>query len=547
MRSGTLFYSTPNPIIVPGMNAKLHHTFACAGVFLDRHARIAAAILLALLFLCSLVQAADKPFWYDEIFTYLSAALPGWTGVWGFYAQGADTPSPLPALIVHATLRFTSNPEITARIPFMLAFVFMSLCIYIFMRRRYSTGYALAALFAPVAFPFFFYFSSEIRAYALVLAGAGLSMVCWQFLASNPTRRAAANWNALGLWFGLAFAICAHTFAIFLFVPFALAQLVADLQNKKPDLRVWLALLLFPLGLVPVLHGELVASHAYRGSFFSKPDVQVLQLTYQDMFGPVSICATILLFAILVLVLRRSRAVNSSPESPPGFTRPEVVFAVVLAILPLYAWPVSMLIGVFREAYMVPACIGIVLCIFAAVAELAQQEVALGAALLAALLLLGCARNAPWFHWRSLARLDRVHMRFVQGYNRQNWVRLVAASSLPVAVSDDQLYLKSRFYWPPQMQQRLWFPTSLSLASNYPDSATIQLNIVRTGKLLSLPAMDWKDFSAAYPHFLLVVGNARSAWLASYLAHQPRSRVKIELLGPGFKAPAVYDVQLTNP
>jgi hypothetical protein len=529
------------------MDANLYHSFRRTGTFLERHARVTAAVLVVVLFLSALVQAAHKPFWYDEIFTYLSAALPGWSGVWNFYASGADTPSPLPALLVHATLRFASNPEITTRIPFMLAFIFMCLCMFVFMRRRYPAAYALAALLAPIALPAFFYYSSEIRAYALVLAGAGLALVCWQSLASHDARGAAANWNIFGLWFGLAFAICAHSFAVFLFVPFALAQLTADLEARKPNLRVWLALLLFPAGILPVLRGLLAASHAYRSTFFARPRLQLLPTVFADMFSPVEISGTMLLFAILVLTMCWPRASSTNAASRTGLTGPEIVFVISLAAMPLYVLPASMLFGVFRVPYVVPAFIGIVLCILSAVAELARRDDAPGVALILALLLLGTGKNSPWSHWRSLARLGHVHVMDGQTFNQQSWVRLVAASSLPVAISDQKLYAQACFYWPDSMKRRLWYPTGFEWAAHYPDAVTEQLNLLRADKFIFFPIMDWQRFSALYPHFLLVVNSFQETWLPSYLAHQPRSQVKIELLGPEFSDPAVYDVQILNP
>jgi hypothetical protein len=165
---------------------RLYRCSERAGNFLERHARLAAAILFAVVFFEALAQAAGKPFWYDEIFTWYAAALPGWSGVWKFYAQGADTPSPLPSLFVHGMMHFHSSPEIIARIPFILAFTFMCLCLYIFIRRRYPAGFALTALLAPVALPSFFYYSSESRAYALLLAGTAFATICWQSATSGP-------------------------------------------------------------------------------------------------------------------------------------------------------------------------------------------------------------------------------------------------------------------------------------------------------------------------------------------------------------------------
>ena len=485
------------------MSNPLYSLFERAGGFLEQHARLAAAALLALVFLAALAQAAGKPFGNDEIYTLFAAALPNWRAVWNFYAQGADTPSPLPSLVVHAMLRFPSNPEIATRIPFILAFLVMCLCLYLFLRRRYPAGYALAALIAPVILPFFFHYSTENRAYAFLLAGAGFAAVCWQ-AAQQPGK--GSRWNTFGLWLGLAFAICAHAFAIFLFVPFALAQLVADLQKKKLSLPIWLVLLLFPVGILPVIHGELAASHAFRGSFFSKPGWAMLQQTYRSFFADsYAVCATMLLFAIITLVMHRhAAAANPDASDRHGLTRAEIVFAVSLAIMPVWLLPAARLLGVYREPYSSPALFGIEFCVIAALAELSRRKIALGAILFTAVLFAVCAKTASLLHWRTLAHLQRVHTENVQAFNQQDWSRIVASSPLPIAMADTDLYMRSRYYWPESMQQRSWYLTDLAQANQYAHSTSAQISIIRSGKFVPLPSMDWAEFSARYPHFLLV-------------------------------------------
>jgi hypothetical protein len=528
------------------MTGKLYRLFDRAADFLERHSRLAAFALLAFVFLCALAQASGKPFWYDELCTYLSAALPGWSGVWNFYATGVDIPSPLPSLIAHAMLHFSSNPELVARLPFMLAFCVMCLCMFVFMRRRYPAGYALTVLLAPVSLPFFFFYSSELRAYALVLASAGLAMVCWQRGVQPSSHRAVTNWSLFGLWFALAFAICAHPFAIFLLVPFALAQLAADLQRKKPEFRVWIALLLSPLGVLPILHGEMLASRSYRGTFFSRPGWHMVRETSGLLLSPIAVCGAMLLFSILVLVMSRKNTPpgGSSPQS--GLTWPETVFAISLALMPAYMMLACIPLGVYRAPYVLSALIGIVLCIVAALAELSNRQASLGAALLVALLLAISVRVGS-FRWHALAHPTRVHANFIREYDRQAWVKTVAASSLPVTIADPELYVQARYYWPAALQQRLWYPTSVAMFPRYPGSVTAQLTIMHTGKYFDLHTMDWAAFSARHPHFLLVTGSPQDAWLDSYLTHLSSSRVRIELLGSSFGAPAVYDVQLLNP
>ncbi|MGC2209898.1 MAG: hypothetical protein WA532_07275 [Candidatus Korobacteraceae bacterium] len=135
--------------------------------WLERHARLAAA-LLAFLLLIAIGVAAHKLFWYDELITGFTASLPTTGDLLRFYSDGLDTTSPVASLLAHAGMHL---PELAVRFPFMLAFLGAPVGLYGFMRRRYSAGYALAALVFPLAFPGFAYFMTEARAYALMMRG----------------------------------------------------------------------------------------------------------------------------------------------------------------------------------------------------------------------------------------------------------------------------------------------------------------------------------------------------------------------------------------
>ena len=528
------------------MNQKLYRVFKHTGDFLERHSRLASATLLAFVFLMTLAQAAGKPFSNDEIFTWLPASLPTWRDVWNFYAQGADTNSPLCSLLVHAMLYFPSTPEIVTRIPFMLTFLVLCLCLFVFVQRRYPAAYALAALLAPVVVAFLFFYSTENRAYMLMLAGVAFAAVCWQS-ANQPGDT--SRWSAVGLWFGMAFAVCAHSFAVFVFIPFALAQTLADRERRKVNVSIWLALLLFPLGLLPVIHGQLAASHAFRSSFFAKPHWFMLQQTYEYFFFSVTTCGAMLLFSVIALVLRDASAAHENATKYSGLTRPEIVFAVSLAFMPIYVLPASMVIGVYRPPYVLPALMGIVLCIIAVLAEWTRRQSALGAALFAVMLLVAIQKFISLRPWRTLTHPGQIHTRIAQSYNRQPWIQMADNSGLPVAVANMNLYVTCYYYCPAALRQRLSYITDLSLGSQYPDSLTVQVSSLRLKKFIPLTSIDWNTFSLAHHDFLLVTGSPFGEWLPSYLIRQPRSRVNIEFLGPQFEPenPEVYEVKLLSP
>jgi hypothetical protein len=518
---------------------------------LERHAGQVAGFLLCCLFLIALGQSSGKFLWYDELFTLATASFPHWRDVWDFYATGLDTGSPLPALIVHVALKLPFGPEISSRLPFTLAFLFMCLCMYSFVRQRYAPGYALGALFFPVILDVFFY-STEARSYALVLAGAGSAMICWQCAVTSRYR----PWSILGLWFGLAFAINAHAFAIFLFVPFALAQLLRDLRRGKPDWAVWIAIVLFPAGLLPVLTGERLANRVYGSTFWSRPEFHLMYMSYRSFFigqggrGGWILILILMIFAVGAVILPRRNPTPSPEPETCGFSAPEWVLVAGLALLPIYALPVSYLLHVYRPRYVVSFSIGMVILLIGAAAEVALRNRHAGTALLAIVLLTAIVHcSCPLVRGlQALVHPGRVHGQLQASYDDQPWVRLLGKSSLPIVVGDPLLYAPLEYYAQPHLRDRLYYLTDLALVEEYPGSATTQLNFQLFGKRIGYQTMDIANFLPRNPHFLLVNGSGNlGIWLPPYLIGQEEAgNVSLQLLGPGFTSPNIYEVRFTH-
>lgn len=512
---------------------------------LDRYAGWVAVLLLCLIFVIELGQSSINLLWYDELITLGTASFPHWIDIWKFYAQGLDAGGPLPSLIVHGALNLPFGPETSSRLPFMLAFLVMCLCIYSFVRHRYPPGYALAALIFPVSLPFFFH-STDARYYAPMLAGAGSAMLCWQSAVSFRKR----PWSVLGLWMGLSFAIFAHAFAIFLFVPFALAQLVRDCIRGKSDWAMWAAIVFFPVGLAPVLEGLRLANEAYGPSYWSRPALRWITFSYKDFsFGGWDFIGMLLVFAVGVAILQRQGTLPSPEAKTCGFSLPEWVLVAALACMPFYVVPGSYLLHVYRPVYVLPFCIGVIMLLVGAVAEAARREGLAGGILLVLFLLAtiwhASGRFIEGIH--TLIHPGRVHAELQANYRSQAWVRLLEKNSLPVAAGDPLLYAQLGNYATPELRHRLYYLTDMADVKEYPDSASLQLNFVRFGKLLSYQTMDIRDFLRGNPRFLLAVGGDPATWLQPYLIRQEEAgNATLRLLGPDFSGSNVYDVQFTR-
>jgi dolichyl-phosphate-mannose-protein mannosyltransferase len=491
--------------------------------WLERHSKLLAAVLLAFMLLVAIGVASHKLLWYDELITVFTASLPTVGQLLRFFADGLDTTSPVASLAARAGMRLPLPPELAVRFPFILGYLGMCLGLYGFIRRRYTAGYALAALVFPLILPTFIFFMTEARPYALMLGGVGLAMYFWQSAADGKAR----PWSVLALWLALALAAAAHFFAVFVFVPFAAAQLALDWTRKRADWPVWLALLAFPAGFLPFLPGTQRASKFYRAAFHAKAHLSDIRIPYRDIYAtyawvPVSI---LLLLAIGWLLLEANGANDpdaSRPQPPQstGLTQAEWVFTAVLNLLPIYVVLVSLKLGVFRPQYVLSFYIGFIVLVVAAFAEVTRRRAAAGA-----LALLVILTSAGMTHAKSaltgvkaLTHLSRVHDADIAQATGLHWLQTASAGNLPLAV-DPNSYISLEYYGPPELRQRIY--TLIDQADfaypKYSMAVSDQQNFLLFSRMLPVHPTEIDDFLAHHPHFLVRTGFDEHEWLPDYL------------------------------
>jgi hypothetical protein len=516
--------------------------------WLERHARLAAAALLAFLLLIAIGVAAHKLFWYDELITVFTASLPTTGDLLRFYSDGLDTTSPVASLVARAGMHLPLPTELAVRFPFMLAFLGVPVGLYGFMRRRYSAGYALAALVFPLAFPGFAYFMTEARAYALMMGGAGLAMYFWQSAAEGKAR----PWSIPGLWLALAVAVGAHFFAVFLFVPFAAAQLALDWPRKRPDWPVWLALLLFPAGFLPFLQGTQRASQYYRSAFHSKPDLGSFRIPYREIYvsGAWLTVSILLVLAIGWMLLERTHPDGSRQPEPasPGLTRAEWMFAAVLTLYPIYVVLISMKLGVFRAQYALCFYIGFMVLVVAGLAEVLCRRAAAGALIflvVVAAVTVTHAKSALG-GFKALAHLSRVHNADVAEANDLHWLQVASTSPLPLVLGPNP-YVSLEYYGSPELRQRIYTLTD-EADYGYPKyrlSVSDQQNFKLFSRMLPIHPTEIDDFLAQHPHFLVETGFDEHEWIPDYLLRRQQTKgdLSIRLLSND-ESGTVLEVQM---
>ncbi len=211
------------------------------------------------------VIAARKPLWNDELYTYHFTRVSSLADLWRALETGADQAPPLSYLFTRATFSMLGVGRFTIRLPEIIAFLVFCLCLYAFVKRRTNQIHGLIAMLLPTLTGAYYY-ASEARAYALVLAFGALALVCWQLATEGVRRRA----TIFGLALTLFLATSSHYYAVLLLVPLGLGELARTLIARRLDVAVWVA---FAGALLPLAAFiQLVrASRNYSAAFWARP------------------------------------------------------------------------------------------------------------------------------------------------------------------------------------------------------------------------------------------------------------------------------------
>lgn len=282
------------------------------------------------------LRASEKYFWYDELFTVYFCRLPNLHALWDALHQGVDFNPPPFYLITQASESLFGEGLIATRLPEMIGFWILCLCLFRFV--EYRAG-AIAGSIAMV-FPLFtgaFYYAYEARPFGLVLGFCGLALVCWQMSLENPRQ---LRW-LIGFSASLLAAFMMHCFALLITAPFAAFELFRNIRLRRLDSRRWFAMIA-PAACACVLYLSLLRSFGSlaKGTDFvefSPPEWIQVAYFYDFLLVP---CILIPLLALVLPVSENTEGVWRSLRDP-AIPVPEFFIAVTFLTLPF--------LGIFLE------------------------------------------------------------------------------------------------------------------------------------------------------------------------------------------------------
>jgi hypothetical protein len=192
-------------------------------------------ICFGALYLALFIPLASRSnFWYDELFTYYIATLPSPADILQELRMWADHQPPLFYLLSRWTGQLVQPAELGFRLPGIIGFLVLCVCLYYFVEHRTSPFYGAVAMLLPLG-------SSQItaasdaRPYGAAVGCCAVAVLCWQRAADGRWRRITVP----GMAIAIAAAISMSYFSVLLLAPLACGELWRLSERRRPDWGYW--------------------------------------------------------------------------------------------------------------------------------------------------------------------------------------------------------------------------------------------------------------------------------------------------------------------
>ena len=454
-----------------------------------------AAVLLALgVFYLLLVipLALIKLLWADEFITYYIAKLNSLHGVWGALAQGADPNPPLSHFLAMWSMRFFGDNAFALRIPAMLAVLIGLVCVFLFLLRRVPVVYAASGgcLFLSTAA---LNYSYEGRSYALILCFSILSLLLWSEAVDGKHELAAT----VGMTLALAAGITSNYFCVLAFFPIAAGELIRDLNRRRIQWRIWIAL---AIGGLPFFFFLPVINHAiaqFGPHAWNKPKLDIIPDSYTEMVEVVLVPA----LAILGLAVTRFffEKKDLLQRSTPVLPRHEAVAVFVMMLYPMLGYALAVArAGMISPRFVVPVCWGFAIATIVAFYRVFSRNAVAAGVLLFVFASWAIARDG-FCAYDYLAQRSAFY-RVLNNLPQAN----------TIVVADSLLVQPMYYYAPPQIASRIVFPLDFRLIERYKHEDSLEQNYWAGRSIFPVPIVSF-DKLRENPDYVVVASNGN--WL----------------------------------
>jgi hypothetical protein len=436
--------------------------------------------------------AANKVMWYDELLTFHLAHLPGLSAIWSALKEGVEQNPPLIHIATRACLRLFGDGHVVIRIPAILGFLVMSLCLFRFVSRRTSAACGFLAMLFPWLTGAYAY-AYEARGYGMLLGFCALALVFWQSATERKPRRLALG----GLALSLGGALLTHCYAVLLLLSLVVGESVRWLGSRRADWPVWLSFTA-PAPIVLLYFPLFSALKSFSvDNVLLRPEPSSIPSFYEFLLGP-ALWPFLATLAVLGLSLNGRKSDESDRPAARfrEFPCHETTAAAVLLAMPAIVVVLALLVThVFLERYGLPSVIG-----FSALLGFLVHKCRCPRHAVSFLVLL----YLSWFGgsvWSQLRPPGGVSNAPAKANLQPGDVE----PQLPFVVANGQLFLKLDHYGAPALTSRLFYITNQRAAVQYTGSDMFDRGfpIMRKWFPLKGDVADYDEFIAHHARFLV--------------------------------------------
>ncbi len=495
--------------------------------FFERHPGT-VFVLFSLIYLAIVaVLSHTKLLWLDELITLHIAQLGSASSIWHALSQAADPNPPLTHLAVLASLRLFGMHEFALRLPAILGYWIGLVSLFLFLKRRLPSIWALAGTILSMANAAFDY-SYESRSYAIFYGLAMLALLCWSRAVDPAASSARRSLSLCGMVLALAAGISTNYFAVLALLPIAGGELVRPLSSHRRthaplsfrpfNLRIWIALALAvtPLFFFRSLIQTSIAHFAPHA--WNKVSIDQVFDSYTGMVEVIlfPVVALLVLAAAVYFLARMcphcraglrpawlSRLADRHANIH-GFAFPEheITAVFLLMLYPFLGYLVASLHGgMLSPRFVIPVCLGFAIAGTTAAHHVFGRLPSAGviAVLLCSAIFLGraCAVRDTY---------DKQKQCFYQVLRH-----LPPTSNQPIAVPDPLMALTLVHYAPRSIASRIVFPVDFPAIRLFRGEDSPEENLWAARGLYDLSIVPLADFQHNAADYLILASDGN--WL----------------------------------
>jgi 4-amino-4-deoxy-L-arabinose transferase-like glycosyltransferase len=426
--------------------------------------RVAWGVFTVLYLIPTVYLARLKLFWDDEFFTLYLSQTPSWHDLLRALATGADQHPPSFYYLTHLVTTVFGISPVTVRLPAILGFWLLCICLYEIVRDLATPEWAVVAMFFPLSTEFYFY-ASEARGYGLVCGFSALALFSW--LRSTAEKKRMIYLPLLAV--ALAAAVASHYYAVLVVIALALGELVRTRYTKKIDWPIWIA---FTGASVPILAflGTIRSARGYSSHFWAVPVWSNALAFYPKEFGlgAFAVVGTLAVASSFRVIRGKQISESTANWRKPSWTPWQAVAICTLAALPI---PTMMLAKFvthgFAPRYCIFALIGVTVLLFYFLSRFALRRSTATIGIVACVLI-----------FMVQVRQYNSNYQDVRAELNEDVVALSSLPDAPIAAMEVSVAHRLSYYAPRRLASRVVYVADPEAAVSYLGEDTVDRGLL---------------------------------------------------------------------